>query len=423
MEDLVSLLGQCDIVTSQSDPATYKGLTTFWAAQNNLRPQLDFAFRGHGYASMPTKDVLLGMRKFNNFNCNAEQYTVTVIVGVGQHWLDVWIRLLPGSPLLVPVLLTALLSPTISSGVLSIAETFRPYLRCSLESRGSKLFQSIFQPETHQALAILGYENSRDGKANFATEYNAQFIIAEWSVIAPFDKEVCLTFLKVILRSCFQESDTNKDPTPIHMVVFRSVQGEFVPVMSDSSDYQYWRIIKTDAGERHIKPGDNIRLCWDFRDQTVGWRDFTQDVFGRREVRRPSDVPNPLFIKIPRLGVPDLGPFQFLGSRYNGYEIDGPLHMSAEREDYAERNVKVHINGNDGVSPCRLQHLQLRIDSVGQGGRGDTEDYLLKMVGVADSGKTQKTPVTDTNKSPSPPAPPQQGFHMWLHQAALLFGL
>lgn len=76
------------------------------------------------------------------------------------------------------------------------AETFRPYLRCSLESRGSKLFQSIFQPETHQALAILGYENSRDGKANFATEYNAQFIIAEWSVIAPFDKEVCLTFLK-----------------------------------------------------------------------------------------------------------------------------------------------------------------------------------------------------------------------------------
>lgn len=77
---------------------------------------------------MPTKNVLLGMRKFNNFNCNAEQYTVTVIVGVGQHWLDVWIRLLPGSPvshvwyhlfpwtpcsntaqLLVPVLLTSVL--------------------------------------------------------------------------------------------------------------------------------------------------------------------------------------------------------------------------------------------------------------------------------------------------------------------------
>ncbi|KAM0384010.1 hypothetical protein ACHAQC_011946 [Fusarium culmorum] len=146
-------------------------------------------------------------------------------------------------------------------------------------------------------------------------------------------------------------------------------------------------------------------------------------MFGRREVRRPSDVPNPLFIKIPWLRAPDLGPFQFLGPRYNGYEIDGPLLMSAEREDYAERNVKVHINGNDGVSPCRLQHLQLRIVSVGKGGRGDTEDYLLKMVGVADSGKTQKTPVTDTNKSPSPPAPPQQGFHMWLHQAALLFGL
>jgi hypothetical protein len=194
------------------------------------------------------------------------------------------------------------------------------------------------------------------------------------------------------------------------MVVFRSVQGEFVPAMSDSSDYQYWRILKTDAGERHIKPGDSIRLCWDFRDQTAGWRDFTEDVFGRREIRRPSDVLNPLFIKVPWL-------------RYNAYEIDGPLLMSAEREDHGERQIKIHINGTYGALPCRLQHLQLRIDSVGNVGRGDTEDYLLKKTEPADSGKTQKTPLTNTKKSPGPTATPQQGFHMWLHQAALFFGI
>ncbi|KAH7184519.1 uncharacterized protein B0J16DRAFT_241459, partial [Fusarium flagelliforme] len=223
-----------------------------------------------------------------------------------------------------------------------------------------------FQPDTYQAPAILGYEDFKDGKANFATEYNAQFVMTEWSIIAPFDKEL-KNGTRVILRSCFQESDKNKDPTPIHMVVFRSVPGEFVPAMSDSSDYQYWRILKTDAGERHIKPGDNIRLCWDFRDQTAGWRDFTEDGFGRREVRRPSDVLNPLFIKVPWL-------------RYNASEIDGPLLMSAEREDHAERDIKFHIDGTDGVLPCRLQHLQLRIDSVGNAGRGDTEDYLLTAV-------------------------------------------
>ena len=55
---------------------------------------------------------------------------------------------------------------------------------------------SMFQPETYQAPTRLGYENSQDGKASFATEYNAQFVIAEWSIVAPFDKEVCLAFLK-----------------------------------------------------------------------------------------------------------------------------------------------------------------------------------------------------------------------------------
>ncbi|CAG7558173.1 unnamed protein product, partial [Fusarium equiseti] len=229
------------------------------------------------------------------------------------------------------------------------------------------------------------------------------FVMTEWTIIAPFDKEL-KNGTRVILRSCFQESDTNEDPTSIHMVVFRSVQGAFVPAMSDSSDCQYWRILKTDAGERHIKPGGNIRLCWDFRDQTTGWRDFNQDVLGRREVRRPSGVLNPLFIKVPWL-------------RYNAYEIDGPLPMSAEREDHAERHIKVHINGTDGVLPCRLRRLQLRIDSIGNVSHGDAEDYLLKTVEAANSGKRQK------DKSPSPQAPAQQEFHMWLYQAASLSGL
>ncbi|KAL3587315.1 hypothetical protein FPOAC2_14066 [Fusarium poae] len=111
MEGLLSLLAPSDIVTSQSDPAAYKELTTFWAAQNNLGPQaivapshlqtlgkvlrylydatqLDFAFRGHGYTSMPTKDILLSMHKFNSFSYNAKENTVTV--GAGQHWLDVY---------------------------------------------------------------------------------------------------------------------------------------------------------------------------------------------------------------------------------------------------------------------------------------------------------------------------------------------
>ncbi|KAI8284453.1 FAD-binding domain-containing protein [Colletotrichum sp. SAR 10_98] len=111
MEGLMSLLAPSEFITSQSDANTYEELTSFWAAQNNLRPyavvapsdvqtlgkvlqylyndtQLDFAFRGHGYTSMAAKDVLVSMHKFDSFSYNAEQKTVTV--GAGQRWLDVY---------------------------------------------------------------------------------------------------------------------------------------------------------------------------------------------------------------------------------------------------------------------------------------------------------------------------------------------
>ena len=38
----------------------------------------------------------------------------------------------------------------------------------------------------------------------------------------------------------------------------------------------------------HIQKGDEIRLCWNFNDQTAGWRDFVDDMYGRRR----NDVPD-----------------------------------------------------------------------------------------------------------------------------------
>lgn len=132
-------------------------------------------------------------------------------------------------------------------------------------------------------------------------------------------------------------------------------------------------------------------------------------MFGRRETKRPSDVQNPLFIQDSRLLAPGYLLPQISGLPSITYSIDGPLLMSAEREDNTARLVKVHINNNDTEVQCLLQHLRLRIDSVRNGGRGDAEDYLLKVEAV--------------DKPPSPQAPAQQGFRIWLHQAALLFGL
>ncbi|KAH7308908.1 FAD binding domain-containing protein [Stachybotrys elegans] len=111
MEGLYSLLPAPAIVTQESDPAAYKVLTSFWAAQLNLSPkaivsppdvktlaktiqylyshtELDFAFRGRGYSSLPTKDVLVSLHNLDEFTYDPDKQTITV--GAGQSWMTVY---------------------------------------------------------------------------------------------------------------------------------------------------------------------------------------------------------------------------------------------------------------------------------------------------------------------------------------------
>ncbi|KAL7911414.1 FAD binding domain-containing protein [Trichoderma velutinum] len=111
MESLYSFLPASAIVTQESDPSAYKKLTTCWAEQLNLHPQvvvappdvqslsktvkylydctdLDFTFRGNGYCSLPAKDVLVSMHKFDEFTHDSDNQTITV--GAGQAWKTVY---------------------------------------------------------------------------------------------------------------------------------------------------------------------------------------------------------------------------------------------------------------------------------------------------------------------------------------------
>lgn len=55
---------------------------------------------------------------------------------------------------------------------------------------------TIFQPATYRAPAILGYVNFEVGSARYGAAYDKEFVLTQWEIIAPFDKEVCLAFLK-----------------------------------------------------------------------------------------------------------------------------------------------------------------------------------------------------------------------------------
>lgn len=150
--------------------------------------------------------------------------------------------------------------------------------------------------------------------------------------------------------------------------------------MSDIEDAQYWRILKrgaTTAGE-NIQEGDPIRLCWSFADQTVGFRDFTADVFGRRRCQPPPGMENAVLF--PKLPWPR---FESLKTPVDGKAAPNAMVMSTETGEetkivelpcrQAERQA---VNG----APYGIQDVCFRIDIVANDGKGDGDDYLLKDV-------------------------------------------
>lgn len=150
------------------------------------------------------------------------------------------------------------------------------------------------------------------------------------------------------------------------MTVFRSAQGVFLPAISDNDEYQYWRIMRTDSNTpgEPIKGGDSIRLCWLFSDQVTGFRDFTNDVFGRRRNQCPPELESTaLYLKVPwpRFEVNGTPTAMVMSSRAETTDVTEPINvLPGGRFDYV------------------LQDLKMRIDTVERQGQGDANDYMLR---------------------------------------------
>lgn len=170
------------------------------------------------------------------------------------------------------------------------------------------------------------------------------------------------------------------------MVVFRNQQGVFLPGMSNNDEVQYWRILKKGGvyqGE-HIREGDEIRLCWAFADQTTGFRDFTDDVFGRRRNHVPEELRSSvLYLKVPW---PRFEPIEKPGD--NGTPIPNSLILSTvadETETYVDiPTVLATELGGSGLASHVMQDVSFRIDPVANNGEGDGEDYLLDGINQKD---------------------------------------
>jgi hypothetical protein len=196
-------------------------------------------------------------------------------------------------------------------------------------------------------------------------------------------------------------------PPPSHMVVIRNAQGVFVPAISDRDEYQYWRVEKTSGGVlgEPIKGGDSVRLCWKFADQATGFRDYMDDVFGRRRNQCPPELEtSTLYLKVP-------------WPRFEGRDTPTAMVMSTQSTTEVTREVLATIPGTYAYT---LQDLQFRIDTVERGGLGDSGDYML--ASVSQEVDTKAQPVLSSEElyavCPRPePSPIDQVVHGFVELA------
>ena len=86
------------------------------------------------------------------------------------------------------------------------------------------------------------------------------------------------------------------------LTVYRNQQGVFLPGLTSMDEPSYWRIEKVESStvDTRIKDGNEIRLCWRFSDQVAGFRDYYDDVYGRRRFQRPAECEHDsIYLKMP----------------------------------------------------------------------------------------------------------------------------
>jgi hypothetical protein len=171
-------------------------------------------------------------------------------------------------------------------------------------------------------------------------------------------------------------TDPAPTPTPVvHMAVFRNQQGVFLPCMSDDDQPQYWRILKKDGGVvgQHIKEGDEVRLCWAFNDQLTGFRDFQDDIFGRRRAQCPDELKDQiLYMKLPWPRFETLAPAVAGGDPHPSSMFMAPADST--------NPIVVNMNTTGGMFKYVGQDVSFRIDLISNQPYGDAFDYMLKEV-------------------------------------------
>ncbi|KAF5637151.1 hypothetical protein F52700_4888 [Fusarium sp. NRRL 52700] len=258
----------------------------------------------------------------------------------------------------------------------------------------------LFSPGSYRAPAIYGYSANKVGENLYGTKYDDEFRSTIWSITSPYDDALCHGS-RVIIQITSPGSKSTPNITGdsgnntlsvttaksviSSLIVFRNQQGVFLPAMTDAKDVHIWRILKKGVvpGDKpNIAEGDEVQLAWSFQDQYCGYRDFTEDAFGRRRNNPPPGSNGPLLYM--RLPWPRFEPVESLADQIQ--PLPNALIMS---EAVASQNnpspilsdkIQVIHGEEQAVKDIVVEDCIFRLDVVKHHGRGDVDDYLLRGV-------------------------------------------
>ncbi|RGP72590.1 hypothetical protein FLONG3_6598 [Fusarium longipes] len=270
----------------------------------------------------------------------------------------------------------------------------------------------LFSPGSYRAPAIYGHAANKVGQSLYGTTYDTELMSTIWSISSPFDDVLChesrvtirtnplrtkplenaqYTAKAVLADAASALATGQKEASMVYsqpvissLVVFRNQQGVFLPGMSDSKEIHIWRILKKGAlpgTKPPIYEGDEIILAWCFQDQVCGYRDFTEDVFGRRRTVAPNESKNSvLYMKLPW---PRFEPVQSLPDQEE--PLPNALMMSEVPQPGDSKltpgdQIRVISKQQSKTTQILVEECIFRLDLVKEYGRGDVDDYLLQGV-------------------------------------------
>jgi hypothetical protein len=250
---------------------------------------------------------------------------------------------------------------------------------------------------------LFGYAANKVGDAAYGTKFTQDYLNTLWKVNAPFDEA-----LTHGVRVCIQTVPLPKETVPakdgkpavittddpLSLTVFRNQQSVFLPGLSDSAERHFWRIWKHGAksAKEYIKDGDEIYFSWSITDQTSGFRDFSQDVFGRRRIHFANEVKEKtLFLKLP------WPRFEAIGEPANGRKVEhSSMMLSPQLPTTNGVPQRTKIDTAEGPHDIAVQDVRFRVDYVGNEGRGEVGDKLLQDLdqGMTDVAKMDSRSVS-----------------------------